>query len=115
MTERRDGHSKLIWEKGAQAFKTVDPHPETAKPVMTWRPIESAPKDGTVVDLWSPKLRRMASFHWQKYSGWANKPPFESWSGPGGFGPFALQYPPESCPDAQPTHWMPLPDPPVQP
>lgn len=27
MTERRDGHSKLVYDKEAQAIKTVDPHP----------------------------------------------------------------------------------------
>jgi hypothetical protein len=27
MTERRQGHSKLVWDKDAQALKTVDPHP----------------------------------------------------------------------------------------
>lgn len=27
MTERRQGHSKLVWDKDAQALKTVDPNP----------------------------------------------------------------------------------------
>lgn len=26
--ERRLGHSKLVWDKGAQALKTVDPNPQ---------------------------------------------------------------------------------------
>ncbi len=29
MTERRDGHRKLVWDKDAQRMTTVDPHPET--------------------------------------------------------------------------------------
>lgn len=28
-TERRDGHSKLVWDKDEGSFKTVDPHPES--------------------------------------------------------------------------------------
>lgn len=27
MTERRQGHSKLVWDKASQSMKTVDPHP----------------------------------------------------------------------------------------
>jgi hypothetical protein len=29
MMERRDGHSKIVWDKNEGSFKTVDPHPIT--------------------------------------------------------------------------------------
>lgn len=29
MTERREGHSKIVWDKGRQMMTTVDPHPES--------------------------------------------------------------------------------------
>lgn len=32
-TERRQGHSKLVWDKGAQALKTVDPNPQQPRVV----------------------------------------------------------------------------------
>jgi hypothetical protein len=63
-----------------------------------WQPIETAPKDGTIVDLWGPKFNRdgiwngecrYASCRWS--NGWQNA----YW-----------------CPldkKSQPTHWMPLP------
>lgn len=78
-----------------------------------WRSIESAPKDGTLVDLWSPRLGRLSNCRWQKYLAWSDKPESEMWSveGRGGF-PLDIAYPPTCRPDAQPTHWRPLPPPP---
>lgn len=32
-----------------------------------WQPIESAPKDGTEVDLWHPKLGRITGSNWDSY------------------------------------------------
>lgn len=32
-----------------------------------WQPIESAPKDGTEVDLWHPKLGRITGSNWDAY------------------------------------------------
>lgn len=52
-----------------------------------WRPIETAPKDGTVIDLWVPEFGRLTNE-------WFD-PEDDSWTFPG-----------------QPTHWMPIPEPP---
>lgn len=37
MTERRDGHSKLVYDKDSRSLKTVDPHPPapTAAELLT--------------------------------------------------------------------------------
>lgn len=62
--------------------------------IPDWQPIETAPKDGTVVLLWCkpPKNRgtrtRIARFAYNRWSSHS------------------------SCHALQPTHWMPLPDPP---
>lgn len=74
-----------------------------------WRTIDSAPKDGTIIDVWlgeevedgdhgfycSPGTRRATSWHWKggkfrPYTGLMNMP-------------VAIA----------PTHWMPLPSPPA--
>lgn len=74
---------------------------------MTWQPIESAPKDGTIIDVWlgdtgpsdlafycASNTRRSPNWHWMN----------------GKFRPFGglLQIPVFVVP----THWMPLPEPP---
>jgi hypothetical protein len=56
-----------------------------------WQPIETAPKDGTVVLIWSPS--RGACAAWKKGRGWHTEP-----------GVYHV---------SRPTHWMPLPDPPT--
>ena len=66
-----------------------------------WRPIEAAPKDRTRIDLWVKGMRRANCF-WvdfigeQPYWGQVNMPYMESHSPVAG----------------EPTHWMPLPEPP---
>jgi hypothetical protein len=72
-----------------------------------WQPIETAPKDGTIIDVWlgeatedvidfycAEGTRRATDWHWKK----------------GQFRP----YMPGTMVTvfAQPTYWMPLPDPP---
>jgi hypothetical protein len=80
-----------------------------------WQPIETAPKDGSVVDLWVPSYRqvndylveghRVAACRWN--DGW----------GDGGFWEAKFVEvdsftPLDSIDGQQPTHWMPLPEPP---
>lgn len=71
---------------------------------MTWQPIETAPKDGTTILI----TREMEMFGWVR--GYAT---YQTISGIGGgwvshgfgvFGELGL---------GNPTHWMPLPDPPA--
>lgn len=87
-----------------------------------WQRIETAPKDGTVVDLWivgsddtvdfyAPTARkipgrplrhgRATNFLWMKKG--INQP---NWYPQGGLPGYPLS------PDVTPTHWMPLPEPP---
>lgn len=68
-----------------------------------WQPIETAPKDGTVVDLWSPQCGRYPDAVWgfiPAYEG----PDEMGWTDKNHHG---------SLEDAGPwTHWMPPPNPP---
>lgn len=64
---------------------------------MSWQPIETAPRDGTVVDLWMTANNKNSGYRvtdcW-----WSTL--CECWISPGGdFSPLA-------------SHWMPLPAPP---
>jgi hypothetical protein len=61
---------------------------------MNWQPIETAPKDGTLIDLWTP-AGRLTDYGWGLDGA-------ECWTHPDGY-----------VADAQPTHWMPLPPPPA--
>lgn len=56
---------------------------------MDWQPIESAPKDGTTVLVWSPTHGAFVA--WNKGHGWHTEP-----------GVYVRR----------PTHWMPIPEPP---
>lgn len=67
---------------------------------MTWQPIETAPKDGRMVLLypsrcWCDEDDRGEVAYWDA--------DFSEWVG---IGPIAEDY-------TGPTHWMPLPDPPL--
>lgn len=69
---------------------------------MQWQPIETAPKDGSEVDLWTAN-GRVPDAKWN-----AKRSRWEEW-GLGGFEQMTwvdVDYPP--------THWMPLPNPPEQ-
>lgn len=75
---------------------------------MEWQPIETAPKDGTAIDLWAAQGFRLTSCAWDfvefscadgsgsDVQGWTNT---EGHGSVEGAGPF--------------THWMPLPAPPA--
>lgn len=60
-----------------------------------WQPIETAPKDGTNILVYSESIGRMIA--WYKF----NNYPFGDW--------FNLRFDIIS-----PTHWMPLPEPPKE-
>lgn len=74
---------------------------------MEWQPIETAPKDGTHIDLWAKCWRaeaddfiyaRFPSCKWAEWTGCTNRAP--CWTGlDNGW---------------RATHWMPLPEPPIQ-
>lgn len=64
-----------------------------------WQPIETAPRDGTIVDLWRPNYggERLCAYRWEQLS-----------EGNGFFSPVGSGY----CVVRDATHWMPLPEPP---
>jgi hypothetical protein len=73
--------------------------------MSAWQPIETAPKDGTRVDLWAKAWspfddtfhhQRCANCYWVKQDTIGNSPAHWVHLDSGWF----------------PTHWMPLPDPP---
>ena len=60
--------------------------------MMKWQPIETAPRDGTYIDIWSPRDGRVTEVFWDtEGDDWVSL--CTVWSG-------------------NPTHWMPLPEPP---
>jgi hypothetical protein len=60
-----------------------------------WQPIATAPRDGTGILLWQPGIDEPHVGRW-------SRPPYQEWWGDA--------WAPPGC---QPTHWMPLPAPPV--
>ena len=54
-----------------------------------WQPIETAPKDGTIVLVWSENSGRVIDHYAEDYRSWYRFTKY-----------------------LQPTHWMPLPKPP---
>jgi len=75
---------------------------------MEWQPIETAPKDGTVILLWDPS----GETPWVVAMWSADDRPFVN-----EFGPFVWlvganpRYS-ERIAENVPTHWMPMPEPP---
>lgn len=78
-----------------------------------WRPIETAPKDGTEIDVWingefpgrrtDVSWRKPTDSEWWVHGGDTIETPDATWHDC--FGPLG------SC--EQPTHWQPLPTPPA--
>lgn len=62
----------------------------------TWRPIASAPKDGRQVLLWWPYWTKRPTIGYWKHTRWIAEASLS-----------------EADTDPTPTHWMPLPTPPV--
>lgn len=61
-----------------------------------WQPIETAPKDGTVLLGYENKAGvEMFTFRWCEHRGWISEIPWGDWD------------------RVDPTHWMPLPEPPA--
>ena len=96
--EAAEGRCPMLPGNGAPAADAYVPKAERAealaeRDVRTWRPIETAPRDGTRVLV-----------------GWADGAPLEIAHWQEGSGAFSLSDAWEFSP--QPTHWMPLPEPP---
>ena len=80
---------------------------------MIWQPIETAPKDGTSVLLWASWLDDPVIARYSYQSGYAES----CWEGTFD-GAAALESQGDTWTDEHevinPTHWMPLPDPPKE-
>lgn len=70
-----------------------------------WMAIETAPKDGSRLLLWTPGYRGMIAIGAWSDDRYSRRPrPFWSFAG----------FRTAVARDMQPTHWMPLPEPPEQ-
>lgn len=70
---------------------------------MKWQPIETAPKDGTRVDLWADG-ERVCDAWWNANRGkWMNPQPTTNWGIP-------VLEDDEATDGDRATHWMPLPE-----
>lgn len=71
-----------------------------------WLPIESAPKDGTKIDLWYPHgIGREPNSYWHSIQAWGYDVPATD-----RHHPQEMDFMTRGC---EPTHWMPLPNPPI--
>lgn len=73
-----------------------------------WQPIETAPLDGTVVDVWGDG-RRWANLNWND-GNWRHS--YWSLGRPANASKVHLRS--NVYPSLNPTHWMPLPEPPSE-
>ena len=102
------------WDSAGPGFTESDPkdkrYPEyiRADLVPQWQPIETAPRDGTIIDVWlgDADMRDVEFYctHGTRRSpGW--------WFSNGKFRPLGGLEPAMTV-FVTPTHWMPLPNPP---
>lgn len=88
------------WKEAIELVRKLQPNVTERKDdaSMVWRPIESAPKDGQRILVWSSEDQDVAIRHWQGPE--AGCPPL--W--PVGWRASLFVLKPEHA-----THWMPLP------
>lgn len=67
-----------------------------------WLPIETAPQDGTAILVWDPGVETMLIASWGKH----NHVPLYGWV----YGADVIGG--EEVDGCEPSHWMPLPEPP---
>lgn len=93
----------LVNESAMRLKRAEKAEAERDAAVGVWRDISTAPKDGTLVDLWIPRRRERAADCRFIKGGWRelSLTPFDTmeWCSLEGYD--------------QPTHWMPLPEPPT--
>ena len=78
------------------------------KTLPVWQPIETAPKDGTLIDVWDGRIR-VADVRWCQESLWSAQDRRSLKTG------FCVNDPEYGwCLLENPTHWMPLPAPPEE-
>ena len=100
----------VIADTGPGTSGLLTPQPGEAPvsgPAPAWQPIETAPRDGTIVDLWginhlhyAKRQERICNVHYGPVTDWMGHERNDWRHGRGE--------------DFEPTHWMPLPAPPVE-
>lgn len=75
-------------------------------PAPAWKPIATAPKDGTTILLWGPYCTHPSPCEFQKGDWFVVVDGYRAVEYMGGFGTEYHTF-------QVPTHWMPLPAPPV--
>lgn len=79
-----------------------------------WQPIETAPKDGTAIDVWAGG-KRCPDVYWSHSvnadTGEPISSPYDCWAYKGQYVGIGGVYP-KGLGIHEPTHWMPLPEPP---
>lgn len=87
-----------------------------------WQPIDSAPRDGTKIDVWRDG-KRYCDVFWSFSRNAATgealvDPVWDGWAQEGSVGmsytPNYIDYGHENWKRREPTHWMPLPQPPLE-
>lgn len=97
----RDPLSGLTWDNRIMAADAICEVLADRK-AEAWRPISSAPKDGTTVMVYVPDFEKITEAWFCEQTGlW---PHSAAYSDEG-----------EPCNVGQPTHWRPLPEPPTTP
>ena len=99
----RDAHLEIVREKDAtiDALRASLAAAEQERDAARWQPIETAPRDGTLIDLWAGE--RIANCAWNV--------PSKCWGERIGVGSGWKYW----AVVLDPTHWMPLPAAPDQP
>lgn len=94
--------NSLRAKKAAIAIRAQAEHIAALESMVAWRPIETAPKDGTHIDLWAGE-ERVADCRWnvrsKRWEYWA-------WGDFDGMAMVKVDY--------NPTHWMPIPAAPLK-
>ena len=106
--EKSVNNARGLWidvEQQAQRVRELEAERDKLRAAQAWQPIETAPKDGTVIDLWDADWkRRIVGASWACHYWMNGKPQREpSWGPDDRDGPFC------SRPTHWMTHWMPLP------
>lgn len=94
--------NSLRAKKAAIAIRAQAAQIEALESLVAWRPIETAPKDGTHVDLWAGE-ERVADCRWN-----ISRRRWEHWGWGDYDGMDMVKV------DFEPTHWIPIPSAPLK-
>lgn len=97
-----DSPRDVQWSKATQFWREITAHVRSRPPQHGWQPIEKAPKDGTMILVYTPDPSEpIAAVTWEEYD-------IEYWH------VHDRKFEPRPLRRSAPTHWMPLPAAPDQ-